>query len=859
MIYCIDVGSTTTKLIGFENAGNTIKNIVSQDRYPTTVESPNNDVTIAINELFKKNSIDCPKENVYITSSAGGGLKILVIALTSSISGNSAVRAAQISGGVIADKVTLDFPLTRIEKITKIMSSQPDMILFIGGIEGGGTSNIIELAYILSYGTPRNYLTGEKIPLIYAGNSKARKHIERLLKDHYNIIFSDNIRPNILDENVYKVKNIIQDIFTNHVMKIAPGFKGIYNYTKNKILPTPLAVEEFLLKRYESIKESILVIDLGGATTDIFSNIDGNFKRTVAANLGMSYNIANIYTENDLDFVNAFFGYNIDLESFYNYIGNKYSSPINNPKNQTEEQFEMILASLAIKKAIDIHFRDYYRFKNVKKSFNSRKELEKFKKQKTYDTKDIDTIILSGGIFTVLSREDTMKVIDCALGVNKKIKILKDNYFILPHLGNLLKNSTLNIDEVERQHIEFCGYTTHSREQFYLKNHNKNYLLIEGSINDINISKKKYSGLVFSKVNINNFSKGDFINYAKFNKKSNKSNEKVYSPVLEKIKRSKRIVVGKFIPYPYKIIVKEGESVKRESIIATCGDKINEIVLRNIYVKQDDNIEYLKKPGDNFTQKDAIFKILNKKWKRTDPNYYFPYSGKIEDIDHENNIVISSRNIDNFSNDIIINIDKNIKMNRYSFHLKKGDAIYKGQPIVDNEYSPKSGIIKEVDFNEHKIIISPKYNNEDIQALIRGEIKKIRNDSVFIEVNGEVIYGKLGFGKEDIGIFTLYNSNFNNFTGENIIYFETPINFDELKELVKVGAHSFIFRNINYSVYNRLKGENVNVIVLSGFSDKPFKDSVLNNSLGKNIYINPYTSLRANVKRPYISKVENKR
>ncbi|MCK4642706.1 glutamate mutase L [bacterium] len=854
MIYCIDVGSTTTKLIGFDNSGSIIKSIILQDKHFTTVEAPNNDVTIAINELFKKNSIDCPKKNVYITSSAGGGLKILVIALTSSMSGNSAVRAAQISGGVIADKVTLDFPLTRIEKIEKIIQSSPDMMLFIGGIEGGGTANIIELAYILSYGTPRNYLTGEKIPLIYAGNSKAQKQIDRLLRKHYKIYFSENIRPKIMDENVYKVKDIIQDIFTNHVMKIAPGFKGIYNYTENNILPTPLAVEEFLLKRYKDTKETILAIDLGGATTDIFSNIDGNFKRTVVANLGMSYNIANIYTEKDSSFVNNFFGRSIDMAAFRNYIGNKYSNPTDNPRSVGEEQFEMILASLAIKKAMDIHFRDYYKSINVKKSLHSRKEVEKLREQKTYNAEYIDNIILSGGIFTILNREDTMKVIDSGLDTHKRIRIHKDNHFILPHLGNLLNNSDYDVNEIQRQHIEFCGYTTNQRKKFLFKNYDKNYLLIEDPKRDIKILKKNSSGLLFSKVNTDKFKDGDFINFAQYDKKNNnKSEVKEHSEKLFEIKRADNIIVEKFIPYPYKIRVKKNEIVNSESVIASCGRKINEIVVKNIFVKKDDRIEYLKKPGDNFNQEEAIFRLVNKKWGRDDPNFYFPYCGRIEEIDSENNIIILSRDIDNFRNDIVIDIDKKFRINKYNFPLIKGDAIYDGQCIFKDIYSPKSGIIKDIDLENQKITITAKYNNEDIQALVPGVVQEILGtNSVLIEVKGKVIYGKLGFGKEDIGIAVPYNSKISDDIRKKIIFFNSPCEFDGLKELIKTGERSFIFWNINYSTYKRLETENVNVIVLSGFSGGKSENSILNELSGKSIFINPYTSLRANVKRPYV-------
>ena len=183
MIYSIDVGSTTTKLIKFKTKGNDLTSIEFEERHPTTVESPNNDVGVAIENLFKKRKLSINKEDTYITSSAGGGLKILVVALTSIISGFSAIRAAEVSGGIILENITIDNPVNKVEKIRRIIESSPDMILFLGGLEEGEVAKLIELFYILSYSKPKNYLTGEKIPFIYAGNSRAVPHLKEILSE----------------------------------------------------------------------------------------------------------------------------------------------------------------------------------------------------------------------------------------------------------------------------------------------------------------------------------------------------------------------------------------------------------------------------------------------------------------------------------------------------------------------------------------------------------------------------------------------------------------------------------------------------------------------------------------------------
>ncbi|MCK4665685.1 glutamate mutase L, partial [Candidatus Dependentiae bacterium] len=654
----------TTKLIKFKTKGTNLIGIEFEERHPTTVESPYNDVGVAIENLFKKCNLLIKQEDTYITSSAGGGLKILVVALTSIISGFSAVRAAEVSGGIILENITIDHPVNKVEKIRKIIESSPDMILFLGGLEKGEVAKLVELFYILSYSKPKNYLTGEKIPLIYAGNSRAVPHLKEILSEHYEIYIEENVRPSLLQENVEEVKELIQKLFTKHVMKIAPGFKGIFKYTANDISPTPLAVEAFLQKYYLEHQKNILAIDIGGATTDIFSIFEEKTNRTVVAQFGLSYNINNIVKEEDSEFVNNFFESGVDYNNFLNYIGNKNVNPTYNPKSREEIQFEMIIASLIIKKSIALHFSKY--FKPIYKAItiDGYREVDVLHQLQTFNKKDSETILLSGGIFTVLSPDDTLKVIDTAFDKESEIAIYKDDFFILPHLGNILKNSNYNIDQVVEKNITFCGHTTQ----------------------EIKTLKTKFL---------------EFGNLLKFNKEKSNVETELKVRVLEfsKVNILLEYTLSKLIFYPYIREIEAGKKLSQETIIASCPEVINEFVTKAIYVRSDEEIEYLKEEHEEFRQGEFIYKKTSTDAFnfRKPSRFSFNYSGKILRIDPVNNIVI---------------------------------------------------FIKETE--------RPDDLNPVLKSMVTGEVTGILNNEIKILISGEIILGKIGFGREVLGKLNVF-------------------------------------------------------------------------------------------------------
>jgi hypothetical protein len=173
------------------------------------------------------------------------------------------------------------------------------MVLISGGTDGGDTKKVTELAELIAPAKPRPRFGGEySLPIIFAGNRDARAAIERTFSaGSFDLKVVDNLRPTLERENLGPARETIHDVFLEHVMAHAPGYDRLIAWADAPIMPTPGAVGDILQAIARGRGINVVGVDIGGATTDVFSVFDGSFNRTVSANLGMSYSISNVCAE----------------------------------------------------------------------------------------------------------------------------------------------------------------------------------------------------------------------------------------------------------------------------------------------------------------------------------------------------------------------------------------------------------------------------------------------------------------------------------------------------------------------------------------------------------------------------------
>ena len=483
-VLATDCGSTTTKSILIEyDAANDTYRLIARGEAPTTVEAPFEDVTkgvlnasLEVQELREVIAADLLEQGMGIepvrriinedgeiiirgpdspagegvdayisTSSAGGGLQMMVAGVVKTMTAESAERAALGAGAIVMDVMATNDDRPPHEKIERIRQLRPDMILLSGGTDGGTKSHVVELAELIKAARPRPRLgIGYKLPVIYAGNKDAREEIGDTLGDLTELDPVENLRPTLERENLQPARDKIHDLFLEHVMQQAPGYKKLMSWTDAPIMPTPGAVGN-LIQRVAGKDDSCVVgVDIGGATTDIFSVFYDPetekpiFNRTVSANLGMSYSASNVLASAGLENILRWIPFEIDEAELRNAIGNKMIRPTTIPHTLEELKIEQSLAREALRLAFEQHKEFAVGLRGVQKQRTISEAFEQKGSISLVDMMKLNLLVGSGGVLSHAPRrsQSAKMMIDAFLpeGVTE---LAVDSIFMMPHLGVL--------------------------------------------------------------------------------------------------------------------------------------------------------------------------------------------------------------------------------------------------------------------------------------------------------------------------------------------------------------------------------------------------------------------------------------
>jgi uncharacterized protein (TIGR01319 family) len=457
-ILATDCGSTTTKAIFIEARDGEFRLIVRGEA-PTTVEAPFEDVTkgvlnaieeveeLAERKFLEGHRIITPTRpdgtgvDLYVsTSSAGGGLQMVVAGVVKTMTAESAERAALGAGAIVMDALASNDGRKPYEQIRRIRHLRPDMILLSGGIDGGAIDHVVKLAEIISAADPRPRLGSSfRLPVIFAGNRDAAPIVAEELGGKTDLSIVDNLRPVMERENLGPARDKIHDLFMEHVMAQAPGYKKLMEWVGVPIMPTPGAVGNIIQTIARSHGLNVIGVDIGGATTDVFSVFGETFNRTVSANLGMSYSISNVLTEAGVENVMRWVPFGMDEKDLRNRIRNKMIRPTTIPHTLEELMVEQALAREALRLAFDQHKEMAVGLRGVQRERTVSDTFEQTGSGATIvDMMALDLLIGSGGVLSHAPRrhQAAMLLIDAFLpeGVTR---LAVDSIFMMPQLGVL--------------------------------------------------------------------------------------------------------------------------------------------------------------------------------------------------------------------------------------------------------------------------------------------------------------------------------------------------------------------------------------------------------------------------------------
>ncbi len=450
----IDIGSTYTKQRLFKN-----HKLVSSSQAPTTIDHVFKGIkkgqSLMLNSMGKDSESEIEADNVIASSSAAGGLRMVAIGYMTRVTAKAAKEVAMNSGSKILEILSSEDPGEYKSQV--LQEIDPDIILLAGGTDGGNQESILENAKIIRD-------SGVKATVVIAGNLNAQRKVAKLLKENgIHHIRVPNIMPTIHELKVKEAREVIHREFIKQITK-AKGLKEIQQViTNDKIIPTPgsvLLATELLARGTYNKKGvgNVIVVDLGGATTDVhsvipkFEELDDEEKglvvtnekqvsyRTVEGNLGLRVSAVGIIDAVDPRSILEKRELNTkeNLKKFENYCEMVEGKPSYIAKNDDEKLYDKLLAETAVELALKRHAGRIATEEDAFKGFIPGIPMGR-------DLRPVDLIICVGGYFSHNSEKESKEIIRSALkepGISllpKKPRIITDMDYILFAAGNILE------------------------------------------------------------------------------------------------------------------------------------------------------------------------------------------------------------------------------------------------------------------------------------------------------------------------------------------------------------------------------------------------------------------------------------
>ena len=358
-VLLIDFGSTYTKLTAVDLDSETILGTAQSF---TTIQTDINDGLENGLALLRQKIGDVSFQETYACSSAAGGLRMVTSGLVPELTGEAAKMASLGAGAKVVGIYA--FQLTE-DDLDDIRAAKPDIFLLVGGTDGGNTECILHNAKMLATMNP-------EFPIVVAGNRSAARECERILQG-YEVYICPNVMPKFGVLQVEPTQKKIREIFLNRIIQ-AKGLSKAAELLSDIMMPTPAAVlsaMELLAqgKGDEPGIGELVAVDVGGATTDVYSIADGMpehmntvfkgipepfAKRTVEGDIGMRYSIRGILEAAGIQRISQLSGIEEGrVEELVEYLAT-HTDVV--PKEDPElEALDYALASMAIEEAVTRH------------------------------------------------------------------------------------------------------------------------------------------------------------------------------------------------------------------------------------------------------------------------------------------------------------------------------------------------------------------------------------------------------------------------------------------------------------------------------------------------------------------------
>lgn len=186
------------------------------------------------------------------------------------------------------------------EAVEKLAGTRPDLVVMVGGVDGGAVAPLLEMANILA-SISAAMEDGTRPLVLFAGNREARAQVAERVGSLVDFRAAENVRPALDTENLGPLRDELERVFYERRVKNIPGFDTLSSWSAKPILTTASSFE--LVARYVAKRFGmrVLGIDLGGATCTLIDADPSQGNRALSPDLGLAYGLDRLVERVGLD------------------------------------------------------------------------------------------------------------------------------------------------------------------------------------------------------------------------------------------------------------------------------------------------------------------------------------------------------------------------------------------------------------------------------------------------------------------------------------------------------------------------------------------------------------------------------
>lgn len=282
--------------------------------------------------------------------SAAPALTTVLVGLSESVSLISARRALAATYTREVETICLGDTRSEPEQIADVMAENPDLVMVVGGADGGADQRLLQFADTVSVAL-RLLSDGGDNNVLYAGNVNLRESIRQVMGEYAQVYTANNVRPALDVEELDDAAEILQRLYQRLKINSLPGAAEAQNWSESAPRATVEALTTITQYFAALQKGRVLTLDVGAAqVTAITANADA-CRVNVHSGLGMGTAIANLLRQKDLDYVSRWLPSEIEPESILDFVYNKSLYPGTTPMTEAELQLEQALVREVIRSA----------------------------------------------------------------------------------------------------------------------------------------------------------------------------------------------------------------------------------------------------------------------------------------------------------------------------------------------------------------------------------------------------------------------------------------------------------------------------------------------------------------------------